>query len=207
VNQVGELLALLGGDVARSIKPDEAHRPVVREQLADLRNHFLVVVALKILLGIVGEIPVVANSIGFVPVLRLRVIEAHFQTGALAGRGQIFDHIMMVRRRVDDIVFTRFGAVHGEAVMMLGSDGDVLHAGVLGDGHPLVGVEFYRVELRGELLVVTHRNGGAKHDPFTKPFNGRAVPLTGGHGVNAPVNKHSEARIVHHFRRSSAVGL
>src|SRR5260221_6237729 len=102
---------------------------------------------------------------------------------------------MMVGGRVDDIVLTHLGAVHCEAVVMLGSDRDVLHAGVLGDGHPLVGIELYRVELRGELLVVMHRNAGAKHDPFPKPVNRRAVPLPGGHGVNAPVNKHSEAGI------------
>ncbi len=39
---------------------------------------------------------------------------------------------------------------HGEAVVMLGGDDDVLHAGGFCDGDPCVGVEPGGIELGGE---------------------------------------------------------
>ena len=43
--------------------------------------------------------------------------------------------------------------VHGEAVVMLAGDHDVLHAGVLRHLHPRFGVELHGIELLRELLV------------------------------------------------------
>ena len=66
----------------------------------------------------------------------------------------------------DDVEGVRLGIEHGKAVVVLGGDDDVLHAGRFGERHDVVGVEAGGVELRGERLVVGHRDGGVVHDPL-----------------------------------------
>ena len=85
----------------------------------------------------------------------------------------------------------RLGAEHAEAVVVLGGDDDVFHAGVLGQAHPLLGVELHRVELAGELLVLRDGHLGLLEEPFA--VVGLALPLAGGHGIDAPVNEQPEA--------------
>ena len=101
----------------------------------------------------------------------------------------------MERRGVVDVVRAGLRVEHGEAVVMLRRDHDVLHARILGHLHPCVGVELHRIELRGQLLVVGHRNLAAVHDPLADAADLFAVPGSGGHGVEPPVDEHAEPRL------------
>ena len=71
---------------------------------------------------------------------------AHAAASSLIG-------VALERRGVDDVVAAGLRVEQGEAVVMLRRDDDVLHAGVLGELDPGVGVELHGVELRGECLV------------------------------------------------------
>ena len=84
------------------------------------------------------------------------------------------------------------GIEHGETVMVFGRDDDVFHAGVLGGFHPGVGIEIRRVEFLGELLVFGHGDFAAVHDPFADARHRLVVIITGGHGIDAPVDEHAE---------------
>jgi hypothetical protein len=78
---------------------------------------------------------------------------------------------------------------------MARSDDDVFHAGGFRDIDPRVGVELHRVELWGQLLVFRGRDVFLQHDPLGPGGAGAAWPLAGGHGVESPVDEHSEAGI------------
>src|SRR5688500_20363504 len=73
-------------------------------------------------------------------------------------------------------------------------DGEVLLRGALGEADPLGGVELDRVELLSELLILVHWDARAEHDPLAEPGDALAFPLSGGDGVEPPVDEHAEAR-------------
>ena len=77
--------------------------------------------------------------------------------------------------------------------MVLGGDDDVLHAGVLGGEHDGVGIEVDGVELRGEGVVGFERDLGGGADPLAVGVD--AVPLSGGDGVETPVDEEAEAGV------------
>ena len=106
-----------------------------------------------------------------------------------AGVGQLLQHVALERRRVDDVVRADLRLEHREPVVVLGGDDDVLHARVLRELDPRVGVELDRVELRGELLVLLHRDLRAVHDPLAEAERALPLPLAGGNRVEAPVDE------------------
>ena len=55
---------------------------------------------------------------------------------------------------------------HSEAVMMLGGNDDVFHAGIFGGLDDFSGVKFDGVKLAGQRGVLGHRNLVIKHKPF-----------------------------------------
>ncbi len=109
-----------------------------------------------------------------------------------AGGGQFLQRIALERRGVHDVVRAGLGAVHREAVVMLAGDDDVLHAGVLGHLHPLLGIELHRIELRGQLLVLLDRDLGPVHDPLADAGDLLALPFPGGNGIQPPVDEQAE---------------
>ena len=143
-------------------------------------------------MGVGAEVPGVAHAGGLVPVLRLRVIEAELDVVARAGGGEFLQRIALEGRGVDDIVLAGLGAVHGEAVVMLAGDHDVLHAGIVGHLDPLFGVEFYGIELGGQLFVFLDGNLGAVHDPLADAGDGLPLPFSGGNRIEAPVDEEAE---------------
>jgi hypothetical protein len=60
-------------------------------------------------------------------------------------------------RRLHDVVVGEFGVPQTEAVVVLGGQHHIFHARRFGDGDPLVGVEFDRVELLVERIVFVDR--------------------------------------------------
>ena len=159
----------VAGHHARRVEPDQRDRPVAGEQLADLRFRFAAQVLVVVLLFVRAEVPGVAGAVRLVPVLRLRVVEAEPDAAARARVSELLQDVALERRRVDDVVRARLRLEQREAVVMLRRDHDVLHARVLRELHPLVGVELDRVELRGELLVLASpAPRDAEHHPFAE---------------------------------------
>ena len=79
----------------------------------------------------------VGEGVRVMPV-RLRVIEAEAQPGAVAGIGQFLDHVAAERAvGRGDLVVVGLGVEHAEAVVVPAGEDQVLHARGLGDGHPL----------------------------------------------------------------------
>ena len=90
-----------------------------------------------------------------------------------------------------------FEREHVEAVVMLAGDDDVFHPGIFRDAHPFLCVELDGVELLSEFFVLRHGHVRL----FQKPFGivRFAVPLAGGHRIDAPVNEHPEASLAEPF--------
>ena len=149
----------------------------------------------------------VGETAGVMPVLGLRIVESQLDALLLAGRGQFLERIAMEGRGVDDVVRAGLGVEHGEAVVVLRGDDDVLHAGVLGDRHPLVGVELHRVELLGVAGVFGHGDLAVVHDPLADAADLLAVVGAGGHAVEAPVDEHAEAGLAPPLHAGVALGL
>ena len=196
--------ALRSHVLCRRVEPDDDRVVlVVVEELFDLGDGFLVEVVVEA--AILGFIPVVVGSVavsrgvggaaGVGPVLVLRVVEAELDALLAALFGEFFEGVALEGSGGDDVEGIDLGVEHGEAVVVLGGDDDVLHAGGLGEGDDVVGAEAGGVELRGEGLVVGDGDGGAVHDPFADAGNLLAVPGSGGDGVESPVNEHAEAGI------------
>ena len=177
---------------ARRIEPDQAHWAVVAQQFLHLRLGLSAQVLVEILAVVRAEIPGVSGAVRLVPVLRLRIVEAEPDVVPRARRRQFAQRIAVKRGRVPDVVLAHRRMVHGEPVVMLAGDHDVLHPGIFGHPHPFLGIELHRIEVSGELLVLLHRDLGAVHDPLADPRDRLSLPLTGRNRVQPPVNEKAE---------------
>ncbi len=192
MNKIDQLLAVLAADVAWRVEPDQPYRAVVRQQLAHLRLDLFFQVFRKALFALVRKIPVIADRVGLMPVLRLRVVEADLDPGLMSRVRKLFHRVPFERSCVVDVVLTNSGPVHRKTVMVLGGDHDVLHPRVLGEPNYLLGVEFHRIEPRRQLLVFRDRDLCPVHYPLAEPGDELSLPLTFRHGVEPPMNKHSK---------------
>src|SRR6266516_5083324 len=86
-DDVDEALAALRRHHARRVEPYEADRAVVGQDLAHLGLGLVAEILVVVLSVVRTEVPGVAGAVGFVPVLRLRVIEAEAHPLARAGLG------------------------------------------------------------------------------------------------------------------------
>ncbi len=176
--RVGEL-----GDV--HVPEHLVDRAVAREQLAHLRPHVFEVPRLVGLVARPGaEHLVVAAQVRVVGVMpvRQRVVEPEENAAPAAGLGQHGEHVPPVRR-VRHLVVGLRGVPHAEAVVVLGGEAEVLHAGRLQRVEPALGVVAARVELGDELLVVAPLHAPAPQDLLV-PRRDRVQP---------PVHEQAEA--------------
>ena len=95
----------------------------------------------------------------------------------------------MKRRRGHDVPAADLGIKHGKAIVVFRRDHDVFHPGILGKLHPGIGVEFHRIPLLRQLLILGHRNMGAIHDPLSQSGNLPALPFSGRDGIESPVDE------------------
>ena len=159
VEQGDDLAGALGRHVSRwGVEPDDDGKfAVVGEEFFDLRDGLGV--------EVVGEVcrpgrgpsgrwadrdrrGRAGGAAGCGPVLVLRVVEAELDALLAALLGELFEGIAMEGCGGDDVEGIGLGVEHGEAVVVLGGDDDVLHAGGFGEGDDVVGVEAGGVELR-----------------------------------------------------------
>ena len=99
-----------------------------------------------------------------------------------AGEGEFLHRIPLEGGGVGEVVVAGLGGIHREAVVVLGRDDHVFHPGILREGGPLAGVEFHRVELRGQLFVFRDRDFFVPHEPLSLRRN----------GIETPVDEHAE---------------
>src|ERR1700674_1879273 len=105
-------------------------------------------------------------------------------------------HIFAVGRPLHDIPIRHFRIEHGEAVMMLRSDGGVFHAGGLCQRDPRRWGKLDRIEKRRQFRVIRSIDRPPLHDPFPIPQ----------HAIHSPVNKHSELCILKPSARIQILG-
>ncbi len=216
VEELDDLGGAFGGHgLAGSVEPDDdGVLLVVFEELFNLRDGFFVQVVIEA--AVLCRVPVAGvgvmvaadsgRSAGGGPVLRLRVVEAEFDALFAALFGEFFEGVAFERGGGDDVEGVDLGVEHGEAVVVLRGDDDVLHAGGLGEGDDVVGAEARWVELGREGLVVGDRDGEVVHDPLADVGGALAVPLAGGDGVEAPVDEHAEAGLAPPLHAGVALG-
>ena len=91
----------------------------------------------------------VGGAAGCGPVLSLRVVEAELDALLAALVGEFLERVALEGRGGDDVEGVGLGVEHGEAVVVLGGDDDVLHAGGFGQRDDVVRAEAGGVELLG----------------------------------------------------------
>ena len=165
--QVVQGLGLGGSDAAGGVPPENFGMDG-SEQFLHLRNGDLLQVFVKraVLRGVpMPAAPSLGVAAGMVPVLDLGVVNAEVDALFAGGVGEFLDDIALERSGVHDVEGVG-GLEHREAVVVLGGDDDVFHAGILGDFDEVIGIELGGVELVGVLVVLGDGNPGVVHDPF-----------------------------------------
>ena len=112
-----------------AVEPDAADVAVVGQQLAQLPVHVLEILVEVPRSGRPGILAgAAARVIVRVVPVELRVVEEQLQALLAAFLGERFQHVLLVRRPIDDVVVRDLRVEHREAVVVLAGDGDVLHA-------------------------------------------------------------------------------
>ncbi len=141
-------------------------------------------VPVGVVAGFGGGKLVVAALVGVVGVVPIGdgVVEAEGDAAGVAGVGEHGDDVALVRG-VHHVEVGLLGVPEAEAVVVLGGEADVFHAGVLEDVEPGVGVAFGGVELVDKGLVLGAGDAAA---PLF-------LLVPGVDGVEAPVDEEAEA--------------
>ena len=167
-------------EVLRDVVPDRDQRAVAGEQFPNLPQQVLVV-------GIeVGRRPLHPaagagqREVWVVPVAH-RVVGPERHALPTAGVGHLAGHVPL-ERRVGDLVVGQLRVEQAEPVVVLGGQYEVFHAGRLGQGDPVVGVEERRVEPLVEVVVHVDRRAGPA----------RPADLLAGEADRPPVDEHAE---------------
>ena len=140
-----------------------------------------------------GEIPEVAVSAFFIPVLLMGIVETEAHAVFFSGLGEFFQRIAAEGGRLDDIVIVPARIEHGETVVMLAGDDHVFHSGFRCGAHPAVGIEIRRVEIRRQFPVFRSRDAEFAHQPFGYPRCFQVLPSAARGGIEPPVDEHSES--------------
>ncbi len=170
MDQVDESLALILLLVVKTVEPDERHRTVLGEQLAQLTLH-IIKVARPLGAGRIA-VPSLLDELSCVPVARVvhvgwGVIKPERHPGFPGCLGQHRYNILAIRR-IGNLVVGKPRVEHTKAVMVLGGNNHVTLSGLLGERNPgrrivLGGVEFlvqqYILRL-GDVPVRLRRHDG-----------------------------------------------
>ena len=120
--------------------------------------------------------------------------------------GEFLERVASEGSGGDDVEGIDLGVEHGEAVVMLGGDDDIPHAGGFCESDDIVGTEAGGIEVFGEGFVVGDGDGEIVHDPLADVGGALTVPLPGRDRVEAPVDEHAEACIAPPLHACIALG-
>ena len=186
-DEVGRTPLLPHHVVVGEIEPHDVDLSVVFTKLAHLAVHvvqIVVEIVLRALEGFVvafGMLAVaVVREIGMVPIDD-GIIEADLEPFGAEGV-DVFAHEVAMRGRVGRLVIGQLGIEQAEAVVVLGGEHGVFHAGLFGELRPLFrvvihGIKFVEIGLigfHGDTLLAAH--------PFAARRN----------GVQPPMDEHAE---------------
>ncbi len=193
-HEVVEVAAALvvPGALPLAVEPEDVDGAVVREQLAHLGLQVRDVTREVGVRDGTIPLPVAAGQVVGVAPVHDGVVPAEADALAAAGVGHLAHHVT-AQRRGHDVEVGLVRIEEAEAVVVLGGDDQVPHAGALGEAGPGTRVEVGRREVGAEAVVLVERDLGRGADPLG--VVGAAVPLAGRDGVKAPVDEHAEARL------------
>ena len=170
------------------VEPQYVDLAIVGQQLSHLIAHVLgvlvhvAVLALLVSIGIfAARVQHVDREIRMMPVDQ-RVVEAYMQTLG-AERIHVFAYQIAARGGVGALVIGVLAVEHAEALVVLGGQHRVLHAGGFGLARPCARIEQVGIKVLEVLVVLLFRYHLAGLNPL----------VAGGHGVQAPVDEHAEA--------------
>ena len=103
VHEIAQLDAVLAADGVGRVEPDQPHRAVLGEQLAQLRLDLAFQVGGEVLV-FRGEVPVVAGAAGIMPILVLGVVETERDARRAACVRQFGQRIAPERGGIHDVV-------------------------------------------------------------------------------------------------------
>ena len=110
-------------------------------------------------------------------------------------------HVEIIRLRARRARLLTQGVLHhlfagSDQVKVIGDADDLYRVRQVSVGERCydLGVEFHRVELPRERLVLGAGNVGPGHDPLADVLRSQSVILAGRDGVQAPMDEHAEAR-------------
>ena len=202
---VDVLLVLLANPSA--VHPEDVYRAVAREDFF----HLPVGVLLELLpppgpllRGIGGVAPAVGIDVPPV-VLRVPVgfgeVGAYHEAFLAEGFKDVFQHValrIVAEGMMGDGEVGLLGVEHAEAVVVLGGEDHVLHAGILHGVGPLLRVELRGVELVGQspvpVFILIERARSVLRDPVFVADRPRLDDAR--HAVDAPVHEHSELLVL-----------
>ncbi len=184
----------------RCIEPDGQNIAVTGQQLIQLRLIKFFDIALQVFgafLRVIPEIPVVTEPIvapvlfialcqRVAPFAHVGIVQTELHAVTPTGVGQLGNDIAPERRGVYHVEVADGGLEHGEAVVVLGGQNNVFHAGLLGEHHPIVRVEGLRIKFTGQLFILLYRDTVGIHIPFALCRN----------TVNSPVEEQAELHIL-----------
>ena len=203
VQQGDDLRCAVPGHVGSgSIEPDNDWKlRILGEEFFDLWDGLGVEIAVEI--TVLCRIPVVGCGImiaGFVggsarrgPILVLGVVKAELHPLLPALFAEFAEWVALKGSCGNNVERVCIGVEHGEAVVVLGGDDDILHPRGLGEGHNIPSAEAGGIELGREGLVLRDRDRSVIHNPLADAGDLLSAPGARGDGVKAPVDEHTEA--------------
>ena len=135
-----------------------------------------------------GELGVVHRVIVVVPV-RVGVVDPELDALRSTGISKHLDDVLFVGRGVHNVEVGVLRVPHGEAVVVLRGDDDVVHAGSLREAGVGARVELHGVESFRDLHVLTAGDLRVTLDLFPEVGDLLALPHALEHRVDAPVNE------------------
>ena len=103
----------------------------------------------------------------------------------------------MPGRRLHDVVIADLGIKHRKAVVMLGGDDDVSHAGFFGEFDPGIGIELHRIEMAGDIfaIILDWNLQDGRLNVLGIPAALSALVNIPQPRINAPMNEHAKASL------------
>ena len=173
--------------IPHTVEPDATDRPVVGEQLGELRIHVGDVAREAACIRPIGCSPsLTARKIIRMMPVELRIVKKQLQPFFRAGIRQLAHHIARERRTFHDVVVGDFRVPERYPIMMARDECDVLHSGRFCRSRPRRRIELRGIETRHQTFVVGGTDATIVHHPFAVLQNRRWPP----------VNEQAELRVL-----------
>ena len=203
VDQIHQLPGSFGRHIGEgTVRPENRDGTIVGHQLLDLGQNLALEIPPKVLLPLVGKIPVVppgaeahvlAHGTGIaaillMPVQTVGIVEAHLHPVPGAGLRQLPDKIP-VAGGVHAVVVGVLGLKEAKSVVVLGGEDQIAKTRPGEGGHQLVRVEVHGIELPGQLGVFLVGNAEEGLDPLPDVVHLPPLPDSPGNGVKPPMKE------------------